>query len=735
MQVLQHTLPQALMAGRYCGLVILVLLMPIIDNPSGSLKRAALVGAGYISDIHAEALRRIPSIQLSAVVDTNVKAASSFAKRWKIASVYQSIDAAIDANAFDYAHILVPPDRHAETTLSALRGGKSVFLEKPMATTVSECDALIEASSSSSQTLAINHNFIFHPAFVDLRKKINSRAFGKPRSISCIYSVPLRQLGAGQFSHWMFREPVNLLLEQAVHPLSQIVALLGQVDEMQAIAGSPLQLHSQKEIYPEVNVNLVGKKLSAQFRFAVGQSFPVWQLSVFCDDGVVIADISNNRVYAQGRTRWHPAIDGALSATRTAAEIFRGGWIGCAQSALTIVNPKARRDPFFRSMHSSISAFYGSLGVNASLSCNAAFGRELVELCSKIRSQAFPRAERGLKPAGIKLKPARWDVTVIGGTGFIGKHVVKRFLSEGRRVSVLARSSHSAADVFDDSRVVLHRGDARNQEDVAAAIGDASLVINLAFGGGETWDAVRSATIESVESLINVCREHRVERIIHVSSIAALYLGPRSGKVTGAERSDPQQKSRGVYARGKALGEDLLLQKYSLDGLPVTILRPSVVVGEGGQLLHSGLGFFNNEQHILGWNRGQNALPFVLVTDVAEAIWLASNAPRDVLGRCYNLVGDVRPCAREYIAILANARERALRFHPQSPTKLWLAELGKGLVKRLKSDAATGASRRDILSRGMTAELDSSDAKHDLGWEPVADRDAFFRAAVPGHVR
>ena len=121
----------------------------------------------------------------------------------------------------------------------------------------------------------------------------------------------------------------------------------------------------------------------------------------------------------------------------------------------------------------------------------------------------------------------------------------------------------------------------------------------------------------------------------------------------------------------------------------------------------------------------------MLVTDVAEAIWLATRAPKEVLGQCYNLVGDVRPCAREYIAILAKAHGRAFRFHPQSPTKLWLAELSKGLVKRLKTSSATGASYRDILSRGMTAEFDNDDVKHDLGWQPVADRDVFYRVALP----
>ncbi len=86
----------------------------------------------------------------------------------------------------------------------------------------------------------------------------------------------------------------------------------------------------------------------------------------------------------------------------------------------------------------------------------------------------------------------------------------------------------------------------------------------------------------------------------------------------------------------------MLLDLHGNQGLPVVILRPGVVVGEGGPPFHGGLGFFNNDQHCIGWNDGRNPLPFVLAEDVAAAILLAARAD-GIEGRCYNLVGDVRP--------------------------------------------------------------------------------------------
>ena len=134
--------------------------------------------------------------------------------------------------------------------------------------------------------------------------------------------------------------------------------------------------------------------------------------------------------------------------------------------------------------------------------------------------------------------------------------------------------------------------------------------------------------------------------MIHIGSIAALYLGPQDQPVTGHTPPDPEADERADYARAKAMTDRMLL---ALHGRDVCVLRPGLVVGEGGLPFHSGLGVFNNEQHCIGWNAGRNPLPFVLVEDVAEAI-LRAGTRRRIDGRCYNLVGDVRPSAREYIA-------------------------------------------------------------------------------------
>ena len=336
-------------------------------------------------------------------------------------------------------------------------------------------------------------------------------------------------------------------------------------------------------------------------------------------------------------------------------------------------------------------------------------------------------------PPRLHPRPCRPTVAILGGTGFIGAHVVRAFLAAGQRVAVMARNTRNLAPVFADPRVSLHRGDIRNPDDVAAAIAGARVVVNLAHGGGgATFEAVRTAMVGGAETVARACLAAGTQRLLYVGSIASLYLGPQEAPITGATPPDPEEQKRGDYARAKALADRAMLAMHASDRLPVVILRPGVVVGEGGLPFHSGVGLYNNDQHCIGWNAGRNPLPFVLVEDVADAIVRAAAAP-GIEGRSYNLVGDVRLTARDYTAELANALGRPLRYHPQSANFLWAEDTGKWIVKRATGRAVPAPSVRDFLSRGMMANFDITDAKRDLGWAPVADPARFVDRAIRVH--
>jgi nucleoside-diphosphate-sugar epimerase len=454
-------------------------------------------------------------------------------------------------------------------------------------------------------------------------------------------------------------------------------------------------------------------------------------VTVTCEDGVFVADMIANRLLSYGRTRWLEPLDVAVSGTRTAARLAWEGWRNAGHYALSAAGLAKRSDSFFHGMAHSVAAFHQALDTGTRPQTDGPFARDIVDVCHRIAESAIGSTVQRLPAvAPVRSADTRSDVCVIGGTGFIGAHVVRRFLREGMRVSVMARNTRNLPEPFDDGLVTLHGGDIGDADAVSRAIEGVPVVVNLAHGGGQgSAEEVAARMAGGAEIVARACLAHNTRRLIHVGSIASLYLGPQAQTLTGETAPDPRFERRGDYARAKAMTDQLLLGMAGDGGLPVCILRPGVVLGEGASPFHSGFGFYNNEQHCIGWNRGNNPLPLVLVEDVAEAVWLASQA--DSVGRSYNLAGDVRPTAREFIAMLAETQERPLHLHPQWPVMLWLAESGKWLVKRVAGRRSAPPSLRDILSRGMRAELDCTDAKRDLRWQPVTDSAVFYQRALP----
>jgi predicted dehydrogenase/nucleoside-diphosphate-sugar epimerase len=698
-------------------------------------RRVCFVGTGSIAHTHAEALALTPGTALHAIVEPNPDVGKKFADRWAVPHRFLQLADAIQSGEVDCAHVLAPPPLHRPLAEPLLDAGIPVLVEKPMATSVADCDALRAVAAKRGALLGVNQNYIYNPAFARLARQIKGRKLGRLLGVQAIYSMPLRQMAARQFGHWMFAEPLNILLEQAVHPLSQLCFLTGEPQHITASAGRPVEIAPGKLFFPESRIFFEGAGVPVQLHFAVGRSFPCQQIVAICDDGVATADVLNDRVVIQGRTRWLDALDGMVSGTASGGMMIRDSIAGTARYALSMLRLKGRSDSFFVSMRDSIAAFHAALDRGAAPFSDDRFGAYLVRACDEVARTAFgTRASAPSMPAIRADAAGIADVTLLGGTGFIGSATVKALIDAGLSVTVAARGIRNLPAVFEQPGVKLVQADVSDRSGVERAIGATPLVINLAHGGGgASFAEIERRMVGSARLVADICLERKVKRLVHASTIAALYLGDSREVIVGSTPPDPHPAQRGDYAHAKVLAENALMDIYRDQGLPLVILRPGVVVGEGSSPFHSGLGFFNNDQHCLGWNAGRNPLPFVLVEDVASAVLGALRAHAIEGGR-YNLVGDVRPSAADYIAQLAEILGRPLRFHPQAVAKLFSVEVAKWGIKMAGGRRSPLPSLRDLKSRGMVAIFDCADSKRDLAWSPVANRDVFVERAIRVHV-
>jgi nucleoside-diphosphate-sugar epimerase len=419
-------------------------------------------------------------------------------------------------------------------------------------------------------------------------------------------------------------------------------------------------------------------------------------------------------------------------ARQVAAGEVRSGVGTVAREWLAAARVIPPGDPYSVSMRDSLAAFH-SLTRDGSPELGAKAGSEVVAICEEVTREVAGAEKPSRKPAR-KRQPAKCDALVLGGTGFIGAALVEQMLAAGMSVRVMARNVGALPSLFDHKSVQVAQGNVTDADATDRAIKGADVVVHLAHGGSFEWEDVESTVIEPAERIADACLEHGVGRLLYAGSISSLYIGDPGAVITGATPNDPRIREQGAYGFGKARSEEVLLERVREHALDLCILRPAIVVGAGGRPLHPGVGEWRADLHCIGWNRGTNPLPFVLASDVAAAFLLALES--DVaIGKTYNLVGGVRPSAREYVAELRDTLGRPFTFRPRNPARRQALHASKWVVKRLLGRHDEFPSSRGTKSLGFVSPFDCSDVESDLGWTSVADRDEFLDRGIRVHAQ
>jgi predicted dehydrogenase len=147
---------------------------------------AAVVGVGFIGVAHVEALRRL-GVQLLGVVGSTPERAREKADAADLPQVYDSFDEMLRDDRIDVVHIASPNHLHHEQVLAAIRAGKHVVCEKPLALTSDQTAELVRRSEDAGLINAVCFNVRFYPLCHQMRAMVESDAIGKPRLISGSY--------------------------------------------------------------------------------------------------------------------------------------------------------------------------------------------------------------------------------------------------------------------------------------------------------------------------------------------------------------------------------------------------------------------------------------------------------------------------------------------------------------------------------------------------------------------
>ncbi|HEX5052489.1 MAG TPA: Gfo/Idh/MocA family oxidoreductase [Planctomycetota bacterium] len=695
---------------------------------TGRATRVGLVGSGFIADVHLQVLRAVPSVVVVALCDPQRTRAERLARTYGVEHVFASVDELLAFGGIDAVHVLVPPGLHAEVAEACLGAGLHVLVEKPLALRAEQVAALARLASLRQRVLAVNHNLTFHPALRRLTEHLGAGRLGRLEHVAIQHHVPLRQLQTGDVAHFMFQSEANILWEQGVHVFSMVFALLGACRRVRATTGARRALPNGVAFVEEWHLQLDCERGTAGVRLAFGRPMLETTLQAIGSDGAALLDLQRGTCWLRRKTRWLEFLDHARN---LAAGAWHLGWRAIAAVTgygLGLFRLAFPDDAFLRGMRGSLRAFHATVRGRAELpdAVSPAGARAVLEMCMQSAVAAGVQLEPPPAPPPLPAPgPARaGEVVVLGGTGFVGRRCVRLLQKAGRPITLVVRKPQLLPQALRDSSVRVLAGDAADPATLAAAFAGASRVLHLATAAGDDAGAVERVMAAAVREAGQAALRAGVGRFVYASSTAALWLGG-PGTIDGAASPDPVPGARGAYARGKIAAEREL-RRLREQGLAATIVRPAIVVGDDGVHEHSGVGMWVRDNHCVGWGQGRLPLPFVLADDCAAGLVAALDAP-SAAGKDYNLAGDVRLTAREYVSEMASRTGRDYHFHATWLWWMWLMEFGKYLVKLAARRPRQWPAYRDLASRSFRTVLDCSDARRDLGFQPEADRARFLQ--------
>jgi predicted dehydrogenase len=184
---------------------------------SSPLLRIGLIGLGYWGPNYARVVTELPDAELAVVCDAAPATLGLIRSRLPDVRSTGAATDVIAAHDVDAVIIATPTRTHASLALGALEAGKHVLCEKPLATTVGECDELIDAATRSGSVLFVGHTFLFNPAVRRMHELIESGSLGRLQ-----YAYAART-GLGPI-----RQDVNALWDLAPHDLSILFHLFGR---------------------------------------------------------------------------------------------------------------------------------------------------------------------------------------------------------------------------------------------------------------------------------------------------------------------------------------------------------------------------------------------------------------------------------------------------------------------------------------------------------------------------
>ncbi len=205
----------------------------IVESAPQSIRpiRCAIVGHGNVAALYVRVLRDLPGAVAVAVCGRDLERTTHFADRNELLP-FDNISAMIESARIDVVIVATPHPTHAEVAVAAMNQGAHVLVEKPMATSVADCDRMLSVASSVGVTLGVVSQRRFYAPVQRVKHAIESGKIGRP-SLATLTLLGWRESAYYESRPWRGTwsgEGGGVLVNQAVHLLDLFLWFFGPID-------------------------------------------------------------------------------------------------------------------------------------------------------------------------------------------------------------------------------------------------------------------------------------------------------------------------------------------------------------------------------------------------------------------------------------------------------------------------------------------------------------------------
>lgn len=178
--------------------------------------RFALAGFGAWGKFHAQSIAENPAGTLAAIAAPTDATRQEAQALYPQAQIFADAHSMIDSAQFEIIDIVTPSHTHRDIAVAAMERGKHVLLEKPMAITLADCQAIVAKAQSTGVHLAVGHELRLSSQWGEIKKIIDRGTIGDPQYVLVeLLRKPYRQGASGwrydqdRVGSWVLEEPIH----------------------------------------------------------------------------------------------------------------------------------------------------------------------------------------------------------------------------------------------------------------------------------------------------------------------------------------------------------------------------------------------------------------------------------------------------------------------------------------------------------------------------------------------